>query len=290
MSPTEIDRRLDQRFRLLSDRAGGQGRHASLQKAVEWSYDLLADDQQAFFCRLAVFSGHFDVDAAHAVCGGDDEFGSIDMLASLVEKSMVVATPLGTRMSYRLLDTMRQFGAARLTDGEQQQLEDRHGEYFADLCERSWEGIRGHHSSDWLELLNDQFDNLRAAAELALAHHDVDRAIRITGGLLMYNHIRRLPEIYGWLAQALALPDAYQHRLGHAARLHRENAMSMAGDLPGAEAEARAILQEIAEAKSSSPLHAVQAELKRGNHGTRRRGRRLCPRGARVRPPSRART
>jgi hypothetical protein len=214
----------------------------------------LADDQQAFFCRLAVFSGHFDAEAAHAVCGGDDEFASLDMLASLVDKSMVVATPLRTRTSYWLLETMRQFGAARLTEGERQQVEDRHGEYFADLCERSWEEIRGRNSSDWLELLNDQFDNLRAAAEGALAQRDVDRAIRITGGLLMYNHIRRLPEIYDWLAQALALPGAYLHRLGHAARLHRENATSMAGDLHGAEVEARAILQEIDEADPLRPF------------------------------------
>jgi predicted ATPase len=245
MSPTEIDRRLDQRFRLLSDRAGGRGRHASLEKAVDWSYDLLAEHEQEFFCRLAVFSGHFDAEAAHSVCGGDDEFATFDQLASLVDKSMVMATALRTRTSYWLLETLRQFGATRLAEDERHQLEDRHGEYFADLCERSWEGLRGRHNADWLELLDDELDNIRAACERVLAHKDVDRAIRITGGLAMYNHVRRLPEIYGWLARALTLPGAYQHRLGHAARLHRENAIGMAGDLSGAEAELRAILEEV---------------------------------------------
>ena len=254
MSPVEIDRRLGQRFRLLSDRAGGEGRHASLQKVVDWSYDLLTEEQQKFFCRLAVFSGHFDVEAAHAVCGGDDEYATLDMLASLVDKSMVVATPLRTRTSYWLLETLRHFGGARLTEADGQRLEERHGEYFAGLCERSWEGIRRQHSAEWFELLDDEFDNVRAACERALLFQDVDRAVRITGGVFMYNHTRRLPEIYQWLAGALALPGAYQHRLGRHARLHRADAMNMAGDALGSEVELRAILQEADEADPLRPF------------------------------------
>ena len=95
------------------------------------------------------------------------------MLASLVDKSLVVATPQGSRTSYRLLETMRQYGAARLAGDEEAQLRDRHGEYFADLAERAWDGMRGRHSQDWLELLDDQFDNLRAAWERAILAHNM---------------------------------------------------------------------------------------------------------------------
>src|SRR5262249_46601399 len=155
----------DQRFRLLSERHREGDRHGSLQRVVDWSYDLLDDETRQFFCRLSVFTGNFDADAAHAVCGEDDEFTTMDILAGLVDKSLVVATPQGARTSYRLLETMRQYGAARLADDDADQLRDRYGEYFVDLAERAWAGMRGRHSGEWLDLLDDEFDNLRAAWE-----------------------------------------------------------------------------------------------------------------------------
>jgi hypothetical protein len=74
MTPAEIDGRLDQRFRLLSERSREGDRHGSLQRVVDWSYDLLDDEARQLFCRLSVFSGAFDAEAAHVVCGGDDEY------------------------------------------------------------------------------------------------------------------------------------------------------------------------------------------------------------------------
>ena len=104
--------------------------------------------------------------------------------------------------------------------------------------------MRGRHSQDWLELLDDQFDNIRAAWERALLAHNVDQIVRIAGGLFMYNHTRRLPEIYRWVEQALALPDSYRHRLARHARLHRAYGMYMNNELAAAEAEIRAVLAE----------------------------------------------
>jgi predicted ATPase len=196
MTPAEIDGRLDQRFRLLSERSREGDRHGSLQRVVDWSYDLLDDEARQLFCRLSVFSGAFDAEAAHVVCGGDDEFATMDVVASLVDKSLAVAAPRGERTSYRLLETMRQYGAARLGGDEEAQVRDRHGEYFADLAERAWDGMRGHDSQAWLDLLEDQFDNIRAVWERAILAENVDQAVRIAGGLFMYNHTRRLPEIY----------------------------------------------------------------------------------------------
>ena len=244
MTPAEIDRRLDQRFRLLSERHREGDRHGSLQRVVDWSYDLLDEEARQFFGRLSVFSGNFDADAAHVVCGSDDEFVTIDMLAGLVDKSLVVATAQGSRTSYRLLETMRQYGAGRLVGDDEKRLQDRHGEYFADLTERAWDGMRGRHSQDWLELLDDEFDNVRAAWERALQAQNVDQMVRIAGGLFMYNHTRRLPEIYGWVEEALALPGSYRHRLGRHARLHWAYGIYMNGDRATSEAEIRAVLAE----------------------------------------------
>jgi predicted ATPase len=242
MSPPEIERRLDRRFRLLSERSRRQDRHTSLERVVDWSYDLLSEDLQRLFCRLSVFTGHFDAEAAHAICGGDDEFATIDGITDLVDKSMVVATPLGGRTSYWLLETMRQFGAARLTASEHAELLDGHGEYFADLADRSWHGMRSRQTAAWLELLDDQFDNIRAVAERALLDHNVDRALRISGGLFIYNQTRRLPEIYRWLDQALALPDAEEHRRIRQARLHHAYGTIMAAELRQAGLELRSLL------------------------------------------------
>jgi predicted ATPase len=244
MTPVEIDRRLDQRFRLLSERHREGDRHGSLQRVVDWSYDLLDDEARQFFCRLSVFSGNFDAAAAHVVCGGEDEFDTMDMLAGLVDKSLVVSTPQGARTSYRLLEDMRHYGAARLGGDAENEWRDRHGEYFADLAERAWAGMRGRHSQHWLELLDDQFDNLRAAWERALITQNVDQVVRIAGGLFMYNHTRRLPEINRWVEQALALPDTYRHRMARQVRLHRAYALYINGELAAADAEIRGVLAE----------------------------------------------
>ena len=244
MTPAEIDRRLDQRFRLLSERHREGDRHGSLQRVLDWSYDLLEEEAGRFFCRLSVFSGNFDAEAAHGVCGDDDEFATVDLLASLVDRSLVVATPQGSRTSYRLLESMRQYGAERLRADEEEQLRDRHGEYFAGLAERAWDGVRGRHSQDWMDLLDDHFDNLRAAWERAILAQNADQVVRIAGGLFMYNHARRLPEIYRWVDEALSLPDAHGHRLGRHARLHGAYAIYINGGLAAAETEIRGLLAE----------------------------------------------
>jgi predicted ATPase/class 3 adenylate cyclase len=258
MSPPEIERRLDRRFRLLSERSGDQGRHSSLEKVVDWSYHLLSADLQHLFLRLSVFSGHFDSEAAHAVCGGDDELATLDGLTDLVDRSMVVATPLGARTSYWLLETMRQFGAARLAEPERKELLDRHSEYFADLAERSWGGTRSRQRAAWLELIDDEFDNIRAAFARALLDQNVDRAVQISGGLFMYNHTRRLPEIYRWLDQALALPDADQHRMIRHARLHHAYGNFMASEFRQAELETRSVLDAGDDIDTLRPLALFQ--------------------------------
>src|SRR4029079_12578232 len=94
MTPADIARRLDQRFRLLtsSDQLG-PGRHRTLDAAVRWSYELLDETQRRVFDRLAVFAGPFTIDAAEAVVSGDgvDEWDVLDGILALVDKSLVVA-------------------------------------------------------------------------------------------------------------------------------------------------------------------------------------------------------
>src|SRR6185312_17402127 len=83
MTPTEIERRLNQRFRLLGGSADAHDRHSSLQRVLDWSYDLLANECRTLFARLSIFAGSFDASAACAVAWPDDEFAASDMLEEL---------------------------------------------------------------------------------------------------------------------------------------------------------------------------------------------------------------
>ncbi len=119
LTPAEVARRLDQRFRLL---AGGQRtaveRHQTLRAAIDWSYELLSETEQLLLDRLSIFVGGFSLEAAEAVAAGgaietDDVF---ELLATLVARSLVVADTEGVETRYRLLETIRQYAQERLDD------------------------------------------------------------------------------------------------------------------------------------------------------------------------------
>jgi predicted ATPase len=197
MTPSEIVGMLDQRFRLLSGRASDtHGHHGSLGQLVDWSYDLLTPALRSFFAELSVFSGAFQASAAKAVGALDDDLLVVDRLSELADKSMVTAVPAGPLMTYRLLETMRQYAAAQVPELKREALQARYRRYYAELAEQSWEGIRNESNQKWFDLIDAEFSNIRAAIDQALSIGDVDAAVRISGGLHMYNHTRRLPEIY----------------------------------------------------------------------------------------------
>ena len=115
-SPADLLARLDDRFRLLRRSGrGGPSRHHTLRATVDWSYELLDDDERLFFDRLSVFAGGFDLPAAEAVCGsGFTEPDLPGMLDSLVARSMVIVARLRDGVRYSLLETLRQYGEERL--------------------------------------------------------------------------------------------------------------------------------------------------------------------------------
>ena len=116
MSAQEVRDHLDDRFRLLSGSARGPQHHQTLHAAVSWSYDLLEDDERNLLDRCSVFAGGFDVAAAVHVCADArmDRFAVLDLLDSLVRKSLVTAEPLAGQTRYGLLETIRQFGEEQL--------------------------------------------------------------------------------------------------------------------------------------------------------------------------------
>jgi predicted ATPase/class 3 adenylate cyclase len=176
MSPTDVAAHLDERFRLLTGKRRGRvERHQTLRATVEWSYQLLENDEPVVFDRLGVFAGPFDNAAAIAVAGeGLDGWEVTDALSSLVAKSMLVpetGTDGATR--YGMLETLRQFSRERLDEtGGTDACRRAHAEHYASSARDIGHGLAGSDHVFWVERLRADLDNSRAAVGWALERDD----------------------------------------------------------------------------------------------------------------------
>jgi predicted ATPase/DNA-binding SARP family transcriptional activator len=161
LTPGQMVSRLERRFELLvSLRRDLPARHRTLWATLEWSYQLLSPALQRFFGQLSVFRGGWTLEAAQAVC---DEPQALAHLRRLQESSLVVVEEAGGAMRYCLLETLREFAAEQLAPEEHAELGRRHAEFFLALAERAgleWAGVA---QGEWLERLDAEHDNLRAA-------------------------------------------------------------------------------------------------------------------------------
>ena len=192
MAAAEIRARLDDCFRLLTGGArGALPRHQTLRGAVDWSYELLSPDERIVFQRLASFAGGFDLDAAESVCGfGDTDAAEVfNHLSRLVDKSLVVCERSETDVvRYRLLEPLRQYATEKLSEsGEAEMVAERHFDYYAALSDRAYDE-RIELASSWLDRLEREHDNLRAALAWA-ARHDADAELRLAGALGWFWHL-----------------------------------------------------------------------------------------------------
>jgi predicted ATPase len=159
LTPTQILDRLGRRLELLTGGArDAPERHRTLRATIEWSYELLDEDERALFARLAVFGGSFSIEAAEAVVGAD-----LDGLASLVDKSLLRETGQGR---FFLLETLKEFAADRLqAGGEAREFRSRHADWALKLAEQAEPQLEGSDElSMWLDTLELERDNLRTAS------------------------------------------------------------------------------------------------------------------------------
>ena len=170
LSPEQILARLGSRFQLLSGGGpAGAPRHRTLQAALEWSYELLTEAEQAMWRRVSVFSGSFDLDAAEAVCAvGRVGAGQVaDLVDALVAKSILLRQGRGTAR-YRLLDTIAEFGQGKLRGrGNERRLRLRHRAYYAALAAR--QEAFGLGRAEWIAALDADHENVRAALRFCLS-------------------------------------------------------------------------------------------------------------------------
>jgi predicted ATPase/class 3 adenylate cyclase len=216
LGPQDILERIDQRFLILT---GGSRtaleRHQTLQAAVDWSYELLAGAERALFQRLSVFAGGFTLDAARAVAAkeGATDVEVLDLLGSLVAKSMVIAEGSRASVRYRVLETLRQYGRDLLApSGEMVEVRDRHARYFLAFADGLVEIWFGPNQAEAWDLREVEFDNLRAAFEWLIETGDAVAAWRLVRAisLLWIDAGEGLRRHEALLAAEASLPAADQ--------------------------------------------------------------------------------
>lgn len=226
LSVQDINRRLSDRFKLLT--GGGRvllPRQQTLQALVAWSYDMLSENERLLFDRLSVFAGGFALDGAEEV-GGSEPLAPedvLDLLTSLVEKSLVMADVQEDSARYRMLETLRDFGKARLTErNEVAATATRHCHYFLALAKASNAELGGPEQAKWIRRLEDDLDDLRVAIAFALAG-DADPviAVKFEVALMGFRILRGYAtEGRKYVQSALALPAVQASNVAHAHALY----------------------------------------------------------------------
>ncbi len=248
LPPQAMLERLHPRLALLA--GGGQDlprRHQTVRSAIEWSYDLLEANSQIVFRRLSVFSG-CTLEAAEAVCARDreDSANLLDALASLIDNSLLrQETHLDGEARFSMLETIREYGLERLAaSGEEETIRAHHGRYYAKLAEAAERELRGREQGAWLERLERENDNLRAALRWALGAGDTETGLQMAAGLAAFW------ERHGYSAEGRAWLDVLLSASGETAPGVRAKALNVAGNLARVEGDYTAAVKWHREALS----------------------------------------
>lgn len=192
LSVEEIAARLDDSLGLLRGRSRSlPERHRTMEAAIAWSYRLLADDERRLLRRLSVFVGGFTLDAAVAVSGMDAD-DVVDLVAALVDKSLVaVDGASGETRRFHLAEVIRHFGRMRLVEAEDEaRVHALHAAYFLALAARAEPHLRGTDAPPWLDLLEREHGNLRAAIQRARERGDLAVGLGFVAAVWVFWNVR----------------------------------------------------------------------------------------------------
>ena len=207
----QIVDRLNDRFALLT--GGGRAalpRHQTLQATIDWSYDLLTAREQILLRRLYIFAGRFTLEDAESVCSSEEPLAAqmLDMLSSLMDKSLVMREDFRQRVRYRLHETMREYANLKLREANEEHLvEERCLEYYRIQCLAS-AGQARYHLLEWLAWADLEIDNIRAVLQRCIARGDLLRGLDIAASLGYFWITRGTTESVRWLDQLLKSDEA----------------------------------------------------------------------------------
>jgi predicted ATPase len=222
----EINARLKDRYKILTGGARVlQERQQTLRALVDWSYDLLDAREQSALARLGIFVGGFDLDGAEQVCGADPlaPEDMLDLLGSLVEKSLVMLDEHDEVGRYRMLETIRDYAREKLAQsGELDAVALRHCDYYFARAKEVRKGMLGSEQATWIRRMETDLDNLRAATTFALSGStDAFIAVKIAVAMQAFWTLRGYAsEGRRVIRDALALPAIQDSDLAQAWALY----------------------------------------------------------------------
>ena len=262
LSIEQISQRLKDSLKLLTGGTKTQmAKQRTLRGALDWSYELLSENEKILFGRLSVFAGGWTLEASEAVGAGEgvEQAEVLDVLSGLVEKSLVVArgSDQGS-MRYRMLEPIRQYAWEKLEEGDEgDEVRRQHATFFLALAEDAEPKLRGPEDMEWVELLEAEHDNLRAVLSWALGRGEIEMGLRLAGAVwVFWDAHGHLVEGTSWLEAVLAKDD----RASVPARLKALEALGWLmydhTDLDRAEAVAQEGMELSAEVDIDSSLAA----------------------------------
>jgi predicted ATPase/class 3 adenylate cyclase len=255
MSLRHLSERLDQRFRLLT---GGSRnalpRQQTLQATVDWSFDLLGPAERETMRRLSVFAGGFELEAAEAIgaVGVIDSIAVIDLLGSLVDKSLVLAERTnmdgGESVRYRLLETVRQYAAQELfksaSEDELTAIRDRHAAFYLRVAQEAGPALTGRRQGHWLRRLDTEWENLRAAFGYLASAGRTSDVLQLGTALQRFAVSRAQPEVLTYLRAAVDADESGVSELAASALLATSSLLDILRHAdPSARAAARGYVE-----------------------------------------------
>src|SRR5215212_326937 len=226
MTPQALLARLSGQFVLTADgmRAASE-RQKTLHNAIYWSYTLLPPEEQKLFAYLSVFSGGFTLEAVEAMFSQKViENPFTNLIALLLDKSLLKLasdSKVSSEVRYTMLVTIQEFARERLRErGEEAEVRSEHVAYFLDLAEKADKELRGHHQLEWLNRLNSDRDNLRAALEWAMETEQTEIAMQLARKLHWFWFVRGdHTEGRQWLGRVLEMTETPSYPEAHAEML-----------------------------------------------------------------------
>jgi predicted ATPase/DNA-binding SARP family transcriptional activator/DNA-binding CsgD family transcriptional regulator len=229
LSAEQLASRLEDYLKLLTRGRTADPRHRTLRATLEWSHELLSEAERTLFGRLSVFAGGWTLEAAEEVCSGEgvEQDDVLEMLSELVDKSLVVVESSPGEEGvprFRMLEPIRQYGQERVEEsGTAEWVMERHAKYCLALAQQAEPELEGAHQIRWMDRLEAEHDNLRAALSWALEGGQAELGLRLAGALRLFwvghSHYR---EGRRWYEEGL--------KRGHSAPQHmRANALAGAG-------------------------------------------------------------
>ena len=208
LPPQKMLERLSNRLKLLKGGARDlPTRQQTLRGTIDWSYDLLEEDEKRLFARLSVFAGGRTLEATDEICDPKGDLEVLEVVESLLEKSLLWQEEgPGGEPRFVMLETINEYAREKLEEsGEAEEIKRAHAEYFLTLAEEVEPELKGHGQLEWLERLEAEHANFRAALSWSLGGADAELGLRLAGTLWWFWHVRgHMREGRRWLEEGLA--------------------------------------------------------------------------------------